>query len=262
MTLTKYFEIGKINFINSFAYTFDLLASSVFVALILFIFVSLWKVVFGGQIMIEGFTISMMLWYLVMTESIVTAQGHVVEEIGEEIKSGQIANYLNKPYNYIFYKYASNIGNGVFRFFLTFLVASIVVLIFLGGITIPLISIIPVLITVFLAITLHFAMMALLGVFAFWFEDAKSMHFIYQKIVFTIGGMLLPLEIFPFWLERISAVLPFSYVAYHPAKLFVKFSFSSFFSVLVFQIIWIAVISLFIFLVFRVCVKKVSVNGG
>lgn len=262
MTVTKYFSIGKINFINSFTYTLDIFAHSLFIGLILFIFISLWKVVFSGKTIIDGFTINMMVWYVVMTESIITSQRHIVEEIGNEIKSGEIANYLNKPYNYVLYKYFSSIGSSVFRFFLTFVVAGIVVIIFLGGIKVSVASIPFILLSAFLAITLQFFISAFIGLFAFWFEDSKGMDFIYQKIVFTIGGMLMPLDIFPFWLQKISKVLPFSYTAYHPAKLFVNFEWQRFFSVIKYQLMWVVIFCILIALLYRICVRRVSVNGG
>ena len=104
--------------------------------------------------------------------------------------------------------------------------------------------------------------MAFFSIFSFWLEDAKSIHFIYQKLVFVLGGMLLPLDIFPQWLENISKSLPFSYIAYYPAKLWVKFSTEAFFSVILWQFIWIVIGIISIYLLFRLVSKKLSINGG
>ena len=54
---------------------------------------------------------------------------------------------------------------------------------------------------------------------SFWVLDAKGAWFLYQKLVFVAGGMLLPLEILPGWLEATARVLPFSSMAYAPARL-------------------------------------------
>ena len=102
--MNKYIHIAKTNFINNLMYLRDIIWSSAFIAIILFIFVHLWRVIFGSNEYIAGFTIVMMLWYVVMTESIVTAQSKVMEDIGDEIITGSIANYLSKPYNYILYQ--------------------------------------------------------------------------------------------------------------------------------------------------------------
>jgi ABC-2 type transport system permease protein len=259
----KYVEVGKISLSNSLVYLMDFLAKSLFIGLIIFIFINLWKVVYGDSTsLIDGFTINMMVWYLVMTESIVTSQGKLLEEIGEEIRSGNIAQSLNKPYNFIVFKYASGFGNTFLRFIMTFTIGAIITLIFVGGINVQLVHLPLILLTVLFALTINFLMMALLGIFAFWLEDARALHFIYQKFVFVLGGMLLPLELFPQWLGDFSRVLPFSYVAYHPAKLWVMFNWSDFVNVIMNQLFWIVIFIITIALVYRICIEKISINGG
>lgn len=262
MGIAKYIEIGKINLFNSLVYIVDNIANSLFIGLIIFIFINLWRVIYAEKPLIEGFTIVMMIWYLVMTESIVTSQGRVVEEIGEEVQSGNIANTLNKPYNYILYQYASNLGRTTIRFSTSFLIGALIATIFMGVLEINLLILPFILLTVLMAITINFLLMAMLGIVAFWLENARALYFIYQKIVFTIGGMLLPLEIFPNWLRTISENLPFSFIAYYPAKLFVKFELSLFIEVIVKQLLWVLVIAAITYLVYKICVKRVSINGG
>ncbi len=263
MGFTKYWEVGKIGFFNSFVYMMDLLARAAFIGLIIFIFVQLWKAVYsGGSGTIEGFTLAMMIWYLVMTESIVTSPGRILEQIGEEVRSGDIAQKINKPYNYILFNYASSMGKTLLAFTTTFIFGSLITFLMVGGFSLQLHHLPFILITVFLGLTLHFLFMALLGIFAFWLEDAHAMHFIYQKVVFILGGMLLPLEIFPSWLENISKVLPFSYIAYHPAKLWVMFRWINLWPVLIGQLIWIALIIAGITIIYNICIRRLSVNGG
>ena len=54
---------------------------------------------------------------------------------------------------------------------------------------------------------------------AFWLRDARSTWFLYQKLVFLLGGMLLPLEFLPRALADVAKVLPFAAMAYAPARL-------------------------------------------
>ena len=204
----------------------------------------------------------MMLWYLVMTDSIVTSQSRILEEIGDEVMNGNIANYLNKPYSYVLYKYSQSLGRAVVKFTVTFFIGGLIVCAFIGPIKINLFIIPLILLIVFLAITLNFLIMASLGVLAFWMEDARSIDFIYSKIIFTLGGMLVPLEIFPVWLYNISIYLPFSYVAYYPAKLFVAFNYDLFIHVLLIELAWIAVFAVITAMVYKMCVKRISINGG
>ncbi len=261
----KYKEIAKINFKNSFVYIWDsIYGTAFFIAILIFIFSQLWTVIFksNGTNLISGFTIKMMVWYLVLTEAIVVSLGNIVTQIGIEIRSGDISNYLNKPYHYVFYKYAQTIGKAIFTFLLVILVGGLVAYLTVGGININWYIIPFVFFIAFLAITLNFMIIVNIGLLAFWIEEVRGISFIYNKFVFIVGGMLTPLEILPLWLAKIGLVLPLSYIAYHPAKLFVMFSFKYFFNIILIQLAWITVFVMISLFVYSIVSKKVTINGG
>ena len=263
MSLAKYIEAGKIELLTRLTYVLDSISSALFIGVILLTYVFLWRAVYShGTRVIEGYTLAMMVWYLVLTESIVFSPGHLIEEIGQDIQTGNIAQNLNKPYNYLFFKYSSSMAKTLLRFVITFLIGSVIVFIFLGGISVSYFSIPLILVVTLLALTLHFMIMSCLGVLVFWLEDGASIYFIYQKIVFVLGGMLIPLEIFPSWLQVISKHLPFSYIAYYPAKLLVQFSWSLFFQTILYQLLWIAGFLGFTLVLYQICIQKISINGG
>ena len=264
MELLKYYHIAKINFKNSFVYIPDSIASALFVAFIIFIFSNIWKVVFNttASQIINGFSYPMLIWYLVLTESITISQGKIITEIGGEMISGEIANYLNKPYNYILYKYASTIGASSANFIITLLIAATTAFFLVGPIEFEILNLPFILIASFLGITLHFTLMASLGIISLWLEDSRSLDFLYNKIVFVAGGMLVPLDIFPSWFFNICILLPFSYAVYAPAMLLVKFSFAKFIETILIQIFWIILACVFAIVLFKILTKRVSINGG
>jgi len=264
MWLSKYLAIAKINFKNEFTYFWDFLFDSVFIAIIIFIYSQLWAILFstGHYSDISGYTLAMLVWYLVMTESIIDFISYVVDNIGDDIKQGNIANYLNKPYNYIIYIYTIHIVMGFVSLILTFLLGSIVAAVTVGGFSFNFLNIPFILITIFLAMSMNLLIMTFLGLFAFWMEDVSAVNFIYQKFVFIIGGTLIPLEFFPEWLAKISSFLPFSYLAYYPAKLFINFNLHQFLDVVAVQILWCIVFIFLILFIYKKAIKKVSINGG
>jgi ABC-2 type transport system permease protein len=109
---------------------------------------------------------------------------------------------------------------------------------------------------------LHFCMMSLIGLLAFLVEETNSFELIYQKAVFILGGMLIPLDMFPTWLQPISKSLPFAYMMYAPARLFVKPDISLFWQFLSVQWIWIVVLVALLALAYQRSVKSLAVNGG
>ena len=45
-------------------------------------------------------------------------------------------------------------------------------------------------------------------------RNTRAAWFLYQKLVFVLGGMLLPLEVLPGPMEQVARVLPFASMAY------------------------------------------------
>lgn len=260
--MKKYFSIGKINFLNNINYFSEFFFKAIFILLILFIFTNIWKNIYSDKVAIEGFTIAMMMWYLLMTESIVTSASPLVREVNKEIQSGDIAYQLNKPYNYVFYNLSKSLSNRIIGFSLTFIIGAILIYLMVGGISFSLIALPFLIVAVLLALILDFFMMMSIALLAFWFEDTNSFRWIYDKILFTIGGMLVPLEIFPKWLASISNVLPFSFVAYHPAKLFVNFDMANFLRVIGIQLVYIILFFGIATLLYKIGARRLNINGG
>ncbi len=44
---------------------------------------------------------------------------------------------------------------------------------------------------------------------AFWLQDAMPAYLVWQKLAFVCGGLFVPLEVYPEWLQRASAFTPF-----------------------------------------------------
>jgi len=118
------------------------------------------------------------------------------------------------------------------------------------------------LVTIVGAWILHFCMMALIGLAAFVVEETNSFELIYQKLVFVLGGMMLPLDLFPTWLQEIVRLLPFPYMMYAPARLFIKPDFELFWQMLLGQWIWVAALVLLLSAAYRSSEKVLTVNGG
>ena len=104
--------------------------------------------------------------------------------------------------------------------------------------------------------------MSLIGLLAFVVEETNSFELIYQKAVFILGGMLIPLDMFPNWLQPIAKSLPFAYMMYAPARLFVKPDLALFWQFLAAQWLWIVVFVFLLNLAYQRSVKSLTVNGG
>ncbi len=113
-----------------------------------------------------------------------------------------------------------------------------------------------------IALLLDFFMASAIGLLAFITEDTFSFRLIYQKIIFILGGLLIPIDFLPDWLQSIARVLPFGLVTYAPAKLFVAFSWEQFLQVIALQFIWMIILGVLLFRQYRWATRRLEVNGG
>ena len=102
----------------------------------------------------------------------------------------------------------------------------------------------------------------MIGLSAFFVEDVSAFMWIYQKLAFIFGGMLIPLDFYPQWLQVLANALPFSSITYGPARLFVTPTAEFFINVMTLQIIWIVILALLLTFTYRRGVTYLTVNGG
>ncbi len=171
----------------------------------------------GGAIV--GYSATALVWYVATSEATMIAIPiRLIEETGDDIGSGRVDVELLRPISLLWLRVAVQVGSLLPRLAIC-VVLGLGLALLVGGpppdassllLALPAVAIAPLLNVV--------AQHAFAGA-AFWLSDAKSTWFLYQKMVFVLGGMLLPLEIFPSWLENIARLLPFMAMSYVPARL-------------------------------------------
>ena len=263
MNFSKYVHLARIEIIDRTAYFWDNTIFVVFVGLILFVFMHIWNAIYAGRTTIEGFTIPQMIWYLGLAELIFLSTGSdFIEKIGDDIRSGLVANSLLKPLNYVMQEFSIVCGKFIYMFVIGGIVTSAIAYFLVGGIEVPLRAVPLIMLTIFCALILNFLIIASIGLLAFWFEDVRSLYLLYQKTIFILGGMLVPLDVYPEWIKGVIAYLPFSFIMYLPSKLFVQFTTNLFLITIVGQLFWVMLSGIVLVIVYRVGIKKVSIHGG
>lgn len=260
----KYFEVARINVRSRWAYLWDQLLSTAFLAVIMFVFVQLWRVTFtatgGGNI--NGYTLPEMIWYLVATEALVTSLPRIHNTLQAEVKDGDLAVRLNKPYNYLLFHYSTYVGEGLLQLGLQLLMGGLTAYLLVGGFAFRW-TVVPVLLAVYLTTqALHFCFGASIGLAAFWMEDVSGLYFVFDRLKWILGGFLLPIEVYPDAVRRIAEALPFQYMIAGPARLFVKFDAGDAVRLVGSQAVWLAVFGSVCWGLYRLGVRRVDVNGG
>jgi ABC-2 type transport system permease protein len=236
------------------------------ISMVLFmgVFMALWTTAFGvsGEAEISGYTLTEMVWYLAMTETITLSSSRVFVEISEAVKAGDLAYTLARPLSYPFYQAAHSLGGSIPRFVLNLMVGSLVVGLGIGSVAGSIEGLVAFLGAAALAMLLDSLIAVLIGLLAFWLEEVLPVFWIYQKLMFTVGGLFLPLEMFPEWLKQISWWLPFRFITYVPARTFVDFDPEFVLQAMAGQIVYVAVLFGVVVLVWRRAQARLVVHGG
>ncbi|MBK8987415.1 MAG: ABC-2 family transporter protein [Chloroflexi bacterium] len=264
LTTTKYAAITLTNLQNQLAYVWEALNRAVFIVLIMFVFVQLWTAVYESQGVTEiaGLSLSATIWYLLIAETLELGKMRHDERISEEVKDGSVAYTLTRPYNYLAYHFFNGLGETAVKMFFIFLLGLPLVVYYAGWPTLSPAHALPVLLVGVLAVLLDFFAFSMIGLLAFVTEDTASFRLIYQKLVFILGGLMLPLDFLPDWLQPIARVLPFNLTTYAPAKLFVAFTWAQFWQIIALQIIWLSIFGLALWRQYRWAIRQLVVNGG
>ncbi len=263
-SLAKYLAVFRINLLQQLAYSGEALARSLSMALFMVIFAALWSTAYtvSGRSELGGFTLPGIIWYLAMTETLMLARARVHIEIGDAVKSGDIAYSMNKPYSYPLFQWANAVGTSLVRFMINFVVGVVVVLLLTRSVEGSVLGLLGFVVLGLLSLVLDAGISVLIGMLAFTLEEVRPVDWIYQKLVFTIGGMFIPLDVFPDWLRAISNALPFKYLVYSPARTFVRFDATFFFESLVGVTLYLALLFILLSLLYQRGARRLAVNGG
>jgi ABC-2 type transport system permease protein len=259
----KYTAVTNITVRNNLAYVYDFLIRTFFLLVILYIFIQLWSVTYQavGEERVAGYSFEEIIWYLIFGEAMVMAVPRLTQKIEEEVKKGDIGYQLTRPVHYVLMHYASYMGEAAVRLPVNLLVGGLLGVTLFGW---PAFGFgwLGFLVVVVGSFTLNFVTTMTLALCAFWVEETRGLEFVYNKFVFTLGGMMIPIEMFTPALQEVARWLPFQAVTYFAAKTAVQFDLGTMGRMLLVQAGWIAVFAVILGWVYRKGVRKLNVNGG
>lgn len=263
--MKKYLYIFKTELMTNLQYTFDILVGFISYIIMIFIFLNLWKYMYSDpNELINGYSMNQMIWYVIVTEILWMSLGgrKLCKKICTDVKSGNIAYNIIKPYNYVEYVLFNHLGVTTLKFVLITILGMILGFIFLGEFpNLTIISIIGTLISCILATVINILIITTIGLISFYIEDANPFYWLYSKLILVVGT-IFPIEFFPKLLQPIFKFSPIYVVSYGPAKLFVDFSNSMFIEIIIIQIIYLIISFLLVHFIYKKGVKKLNVNGG
>ena len=262
-SLRKHYVIARVSLANALNYRASVISGFLAYTLYIYVFMGLWRAIYQEG-SVHGYTYVQIVWYLTMTELVGYFMGavSVYRVMNDDVKSGAIAYLVGRPVHYIVYQLSNSLGQAAFNILTFGPLAAVLGLAFVG----PLPGFSPInapamFLSVFLGFLLQFFFMMLIGLSAFFIEDNFAMYLIFSKLSFMLGTFL-PVEFLPMWLQPVAKALPFSYISWAPAKLFVDFSPALFMELVPRQAMWTAIAAALTYFCYRAGERGLQINGG
>jgi ABC-2 type transport system permease protein len=262
--VSKYVAIARITVATQAAYLGELAIRTVFLAMVLYIFVQLWTVTYEamGTQTVAGFSVAQMIWYLVVTEAVMLSRPRVMREIDQDVRSGDVAYQLIRPYDYVLFRMAQYLGERLLRMGSCLAIGSLLALLYVGPIELSPAALLAAALVLLTGAVVDFLGAVAVGLCAFWIEDTAPLQLLYDRAIMLLGGLLLPLELFPEWIARILLALPFQLILYAPARIAVTGDLSMVPTVLAQLAVTLLCALVLARAVFALATRRLHANGG
>jgi ABC-2 type transport system permease protein len=264
--LQKFWAVMQVTLRSRVRYLGDLWGSAFFILVVMYVFIELWRVTYaqGGDAsgLVAGFSLTQMIWYLVATETIIMSMIPIHRHIENEIKNGDVAIRLNKPYSFLGWHAAVFLGEGALKALVLAGMGGVAAFWAVGFPSFQASQVPALLLSFVLTAMLNFLWGAMIGLLAFWTEDVTGFYFVFDRLKWLMGGFLMPITLFPGWMQDFVAWSPFPLMIYEPARMAIDFSWAKWFDVSSRQLGLLVLLSLMAWGMYRAGVRRLDVNGG
>ena len=206
--MEKYLKVFNLAMIHSLKNYKALIGLSIFLVTCLLIFAHIWKIAAAktGAINLPP---NQLLWYIALNEWVLVSLPDLQDDMEQDLRSGRLAYLLPRPISYLGSVFCEGLGIlcanllvlGVVTFSFTWLC--------IGGLPLDVSALAMIIAISFLAGCVGVIFQMLIGLSAFWLQQVSPFHWIWEKLLFTLGGLMLPLAVYPLWLQKIAYLTPF-----------------------------------------------------
>lgn len=201
---------------------------------------------------------SMFIYFCIMIFNI----RNIHKIIMNDVKSGNVEMFLNKPINYITLCFYKVIGQGLYSFIVISIIGTVGMIFLVGIPNINLLFFIPTfLLTFIFGIILALFIYSIIGLLSFFMQDVRPVFWISDKFVMVLGGSYLPVGLFPPFMKFLAFISPFGAINFTTSTVYPSWN-SEWLIRILLQIVWCIVFGLLLFIIYKKTREKALINGG
>jgi ABC-2 type transport system permease protein len=238
----------------------ELYGRVLFFAVILGVFSSLWRAVAEAGMPLAADPRTLV-WYIAATEWILLSAPPLHVDVQDAVRRGDVAYHLGRPVSYVAAVFAEGLGLLASRAPLLGVTAMACAFAFTGFVP-PLAVLARVAPFGLVAAALITMMSLAIGLLAFWFDEVTPLFWLWQKLLFVLGGLMLPIQLYPKVIQRVAAFTPFPTVLGGPASFLLGSGSVTAVDLAWSLALWAVVIAVVTWCVFRRATAALAFNGG
>ncbi len=206
--MEKYLAIYRLSFVRALKNYKALIGLSIFLMTCLIIFAHLWKIA-AAKRGIVSFSPEQLLWYIAFNEWILISIPDVQDDMEHDLRSGTLAYLLPRPISYLGSVFAEAAGTLTVNVLLLGAVTCCFAFLQVGALPFHPLGLLPTLLFGFAAGVVGILFRMMIGLSAFWLQTVDPLFWIWEKMLFMLGGLMLPLTIYPQWIQTVAYATPF-----------------------------------------------------
>lgn len=226
LELGKYLAIFRASLTERMTYRGDFLLGTILRFLPMVTTILLWRAIYAGsgQASLAGFRYREMIAYLLLTHisRMFSSMPGLAGGVAREVREGTVKRYMIQPMDMIGYLLAYRVAHKI-----TYIIMSFIPYALLFGVCHSYFDGFPgpatlagYALALAIAFGVGFFFEASVGMVGFWFLEVTSLLYIVMTLNFFISGHMLPLDLLPQPWSGLLKILPFQYMAYFPAVVF------------------------------------------
>jgi ABC-2 type transport system permease protein len=271
--LAKYVSIFAVSLKERMTYRADFLLGTVLRFLPMVTTILLWQAIYkgSGQTSLGNkatqYTYNEMIAYLLLTNisRMFSSMPGLAGGIAREIREGTMKRYLIQPIDMIGYLLVYRMAHKVTYIIMSFLPYALLFFLcrgFFDGFPDAL-TLAAFALSLVLSFLVGFFFEVSVGMVGFWFLEVTSLLYIVMTLNFFISGHMLPLDLLPQPWSGLLKVLPFQYMAYFPAVVFLgKIKGMTLILFLLGEVFWAVFFMVLARALYRLGLKRYSAFGG
>lgn len=257
----KYVAIAQLAVTHGLKNYKTLIGLSIFLVTCLIIFAHLWKLVAVRYGAVE-FDPDHLLWYIALNEWVLISIPEIQLDMEQDLRSGKLAYMLPRPISYLGSVFAEGVGTLVLNLLVLGTVTFVFTWAWLGSHPLSLPGFIVTLVFGILAGLLALIFQMLVGLSAFWLQDVAPFSWVWEKLLFMLGGLFIPLSVYPAWLQYIAVWTPFPAILGQRSALVLHYDVAQVVWLTISLLTWGAISTLALFFLYRRALHALTIGGG